>query len=145
MLTDRARNGIKKVIIVDINGTPLSLDVGPSNRHDSQLFEEAFMQLKNMHIEAIDKITGDGAYNSKKLKNLCNDNNFTLIASHNRKKEEGVERFTPAGRWVVERTFGWFSWYRGIKVCWAKTKSSFLAFLQIAASIKLSRMTGIFG
>jgi len=143
--TDRARNGVKKIIIVDINGAPLSLDVGPSNRHDSKLFENAFMELKNMNIEAINKIMGDGAYYSKKLRTFCSDNNFALIASHNKKGKNGVERFVPAGRWVVERTFGWLSWNRGIKVCWTKTKSSFLAFLQIAATIQLSRMTGIFG
>ena len=131
--TDRARNGVKKIIIVDINGAPLSTGLGPSNRHDSQLFEDVFMELKNMDIEGINKITADGAYHSKKLRKFCSDNNFTLIASHNKKGKKGVERFVPAGRWVVERTFGWLSWYRGIKVCYAKTKSSFLAFLQFAS------------
>jgi len=103
--TDRARNGIKKVIIVDINGAPLSLDVAPSNWHDSKLFENAFIELKSMNIEAINKITGDGAYYCKKLRDFCGDNNFTLIASHNKKGKNGVERFCSRGKMDCRENF----------------------------------------
>ncbi|MFC1841724.1 hypothetical protein ACFLYA_01505 [Candidatus Dependentiae bacterium] len=32
-----------------------------------------------------------------------------------------MENLENGQRWIVERTFGWFSWYRGIKICWTKT------------------------
>jgi len=139
--TDRGRIGVKKVIIVDINGAPLAIDVGPSNRHDSQLFEESMIQLKNLETGAIFNITGDSAYDSEYLKNLSKKYGFNLLAAINRRRRKDIKSCAIPGRWVVERTFGWFSWYRGIKICWTKTLSSFLSFLQIVASVQLLRMS----
>jgi hypothetical protein len=35
--TDRGKRGIKKSFVVDKNGAPLAVHVGPRNVHDSQL------------------------------------------------------------------------------------------------------------
>lgn len=41
--TDRRKQGVKKSIIVDRNGAPLSLIVGAANTHDSQFFHDTLM------------------------------------------------------------------------------------------------------
>ena len=39
---------------------------------------------------------------------------------------------------------GILNWFRGIKICWNKTYEPSLAFLQIACSLRLFKMIGIF-
>ena len=36
--TDRGKRGVKRNIIVDINGASLAITTGPTNRHDSMFF-----------------------------------------------------------------------------------------------------------
>jgi len=89
---------VKKVIIVDINGAPLTIDVGPSNRHDSQLFEESVIQLKNLETGAIFNISGDSAYDSEYLKNLAKKYGFNLLAAINRRRRKHIKNCTVPGR-----------------------------------------------
>jgi transposase len=144
--TDRRKRGIKKSIAVDFNGAPMAINVGASNTHDSQFFEETFKQLRDkIPIDKVGIISADSAFDSRKLKKICKNKGFVLLAATNRRRNKNVEVYKPNCRWIVERTFGWLSWFRGIKTCWTKTKESFLAFLQLAASIQLFKMGGVFG
>jgi len=140
--TDRRKHGIKKSIIVDINGAPLAVIVGPSNKHDSKFFAPT---LNELNLNNFDIITADSAFDSKELRDLSQENKITLKAATNKRRKKECKNYRPAARWIVERTFGWLVWHRGIKTCWAKTKSSFLAFVQFAASAQLFRMGGLFG
>lgn len=47
-------------------------------------------------------------------------------------------------RFIEIVTLGWFSWNRSLKICWAKSEISHLAFIQIAAALRLFKMGGIF-
>ena len=142
--TDRGKQGIKKSIIVDSHGIPVSIVVGAANVHDSKFFEENIQQL-HLSKDKISVLTADSAYDSRHLRKLAKNNNIALLASTNRRRNKDKNIYQPRGRWVVERTFGWLHWNRGIKTCWAKTKESFLAFLQFACSIHVFRAVGIFG
>lgn len=141
--TDRAKHGIKDVILVDRKGAPLYVNVTSANVHDSQLFEPI---IKNMKISKnIRIICADSAFDVKKLYELCKSKNIALIASPNPRRKKNVHKFSIPHRWVVEQTFGILAWFRGLKICWAKTFESTLAFHQIACSLRLFKMSGIFG
>lgn len=141
--TDRAKRGIKQTILVDKNGAPLFVNVAPANIHDSKLLKSTIQKLS--HFKKSKVLAADSAFDAKFLYQICAAKNIILDASTNVRRNKNKKKHKPAHRWIVERTFGWLSWFRGIKICWAKSKISHLSFLQIACSIQLFKMAGIFG
>lgn len=79
----------------------------------------------------------------KIYKDLAKEN-IALFASTNVRRNKNKRKIYPKGRWRVEQVFGIQQWSRGIKFCWAKVKSSFLAMLQFASAIHNFRLIGIF-
>jgi transposase len=136
--TDRAKRGIKQVIIVDRKGAPIDVALASANRHDSNLLMPLFENYKS--DEKVRILAADSAFDSKNLRIFCKEKNIALLASTNPRRNKNIHPIAISHRWVVERTFGWFSWYRGLKICWAKLLISHLSFLQLAASIQLFRM-----
>ena len=47
--TDRGRQGIKSVVMVDHEGAPLFVDIAAANVHDSQLLKPILSSLKTSH------------------------------------------------------------------------------------------------
>ena len=118
-------------------------NVSPANRHDSKLLNPVIdMMRKSKQIRII---AADSAFDVKKLYALCKEKNIALVASPNKRRKKEIHKFNVPYRWIVEQTFGILSWFRGIKICWAKTREASLSFLQIACSLRLFRMAGIFG
>ncbi len=142
--TDRGKRGIKRSIIVDINGAPLAVYTGPSNKHDSKLFDQTFYNLKPKKTGFAKIMATDAAYDSQYARRLCKKYDFALLAATNIRRDKNKKKYNPSFRWIVERTFGWQSWFRGLKTCWTKTKNSFLAFLQLVSSVQLFKLGGIF-
>ncbi len=140
--TDRAKRGAKHAILVDRKGAPLFVIVGAANTHDSKFFEPILNQLrksKNIRI-----IATDSAFDVARFYLACKDKNIALLASTNPRRKKGVHKFQPPHRWIVEQTLGILNWNRGIKSCWNKTYEAYQALLQIACSIRLFKMAGIF-
>ncbi len=131
---DRAKRGIKHAILVDRKGAPLFVDVAPANQHDSRIFEPI---IQNMHkSKNIRIITADSAFDVKSLYSCCKEKNIALVASLNKRRKKNIHKFSIPLRWVVERTFGILSWFRGLKTVWAKTKVASLAFLERIVKLK---------
>ena len=143
--TDRGKRGIKRNIIVDINGAPLAVSIGAANRHDSVFFKKIFESLKLSKYNSPRIIAADSAYDSKYLSELCKIKNFVLLAATNIRRNKNKKKYNPSLRWIVERTFGWMAWFRGLKICWAKTEASYFAFLLLASSHQFFKMSGVFG
>jgi putative transposase len=141
--TDRGKRGIKHTVLVDRQGAPLFVGVAAANRHDSKLFEPIVFQLKQSKNTRI--IAADSAFDVKKLYLQCKQKNIALVASSNPRRDKNKHKFHAPYRWVVERTFGILSWSRGIKNCWNKSFEAASAFLNLACSIRLFKMSGIFG
>jgi len=140
--TDRSKKGVKQTILVDKNGAPLYVDLAPANVHDSKLLQPIIQKLRRSKNKRI--LAADSAFDAKFLYQLCAKKNIQLDASTNVRRNKNKQKYYPKGRWVVERTFGWLACYRGLKICWAKSKISHLSFLQIACSIQLFKMSGVF-
>jgi len=142
--TDRGKRGVKRSLIVDIKGAPLGICTGPSNRHDITFFEKTFYDLNFGKTEKARVMEADSAYDCKNAKEICRQDNFVLLTATNIRRDKNKKIRKTYFRWLVERTFGWQSWFRGIKVCWTKTKESYLAFLQLVSAVQLFKLGGIF-
>jgi transposase len=141
--TDRAKKGIKQIVIVDRNGAPINVDLAAANTYDSKLLKSIVNQMplpKHLTI-----LAADSAFDDKELRHFCKEKNIALIASRNPRNSKDKHTFSVPHRWVVERTFGWFVWQRSLKICWTKLRATYLAFLQIAASHQLFKMSSFFG
>jgi len=143
--TDRGKRGVKKILFCDRVGAPLAVSAASSNIHDSKLLTNAVEKLdleKSAHYRIL---AADSAFDAKELRSFCKQQGIILVAATNVRRRTNIEKIRPKGREVIERTFGWLAWYRGLKICWNKTIESFVAFLQLASSLQLFRMSGIFG
>ena len=69
--TDRGKQGVKRSILCDGNGIPLSIEIDGANRHDIKLLEPT---LQNLQIErpkrAKENICLDKAYDSQEVRQL---------------------------------------------------------------------------
>jgi len=142
--TDRAKLGVKISMITDWFGAPLTFILEASNRHDSKLFIPTLETLKFPSSKKAKIIAADSAYDSKKLKDESNNKNYVLLVATNKRRNKNKEDYQPTGRWIIERTFGWIAWHRGLKTCWCKTKEAFMGLVSFAASVQLFKMGGFF-
>jgi hypothetical protein len=142
--TDRAKNGVKKGIVIDWNGIILSILVDAANRHDSKLLMPHIEQLRKF-LDKPKVIATDSAWDVKKIRTDLATENLVLHAATNVGRNKMKRKTKPGGRWKIEQIFGIQQWNRGIKFCWTKTKDSFLALCQLASAIHNFRLVGIFG
>ena len=142
---DRSKRGIKKNIIVDQHGAPLALSVGSANRHDSTFFHETLKDLVVMKTDGMKIIAADSAYDAKSLRQTSRDYGFVLYAATNKRRKKDLRRVRPGLRWKVEASHSWLNNFRSLKTCWTKSKESFLALLQLGASVLLFRKSLISG
>jgi len=140
--TDRAKHGIKYSLLTDRKGAPLFFDIAPANVHDSKLFIPVLSHLKKSKNLRI--VAADSAFDAQYLYSYCQTKNLALIATPNKRRKKDIHVFKVPHRWVIEQTFGCLSWFRGIKICWSKTIDAALGIAQIAFSLRLFKMSGIF-
>lgn len=139
--TDRARNGIKVHLLVDWNGAPLRSIFGPSNQHDSKMFEKLIDAMHEwLPPSESTIIAADSAYDVRKLHVSAKKKGYILLASTNKRRDKNKQIYHPRGRWIIERTFGWINWCRGLKTCWSKHQFSYAGLFTFACSIQLFEM-----
>jgi len=135
---DRGRRGIKSVVMVHHEGAPLFIDISAAHTHDSRLLPSLLQFLKTSKKARI--LAADAAFDSKKLASICAKKNIALLAANNPRKSRITYKYRPYRRWIIERTFGWFSWFRGLKPCRSKSYISCMSLFQISATIIIARM-----
>jgi putative transposase len=142
--TDRAKNGVKKGIVIDWNRIILSVLVSSANQHDSKLLVPHIENIKKF-LERPKVMSTDSAWDSKKLRKTLAHTNIALHASTNVRRNKSIKKINSGGRWKIEQIFGIHQWNRGIKFCWTKTPESFLSLCQLASAVHNFRLVGIFG
>jgi putative transposase len=149
--TDRGKAGVKRSILVEANGGPLSAVVAAANVHDTKLLaatlDAVVVPRPELTPEAAQHLCLDKAYD--------NPTGHAAVAEHayvphiRRIGEEkldaaGAKRY-PARRWVVERTLGWLSKCRALLVRYDKKACNFLGLIQLACALlwyrRLRRLT----
>lgn len=149
--TDRAKNGVKRSLLVEGGGGPLGVVVAPANVHDTKLLEatiEAIVVERPMPSR-------DGPQNLSLDKAYDNPTGRQAVTKHNyqphirrigeeKLDNQGRKKY-PARRWVVERTLSWLSKCRAILVRYEKKASNYLGLIKLACALfwyrKLWRLT----
>jgi putative transposase len=140
--TDRAKNGVKRSLLVEADGGPLSAVVAGANVPDFKLLEAT--------LDAV--IIERPAPSEKAPQHLCLDKGYDKGEVLEREVEArgytphirriGEEKFDSAGekryparRWVVERTLGWLSKCRAILVRYEKKAINYLGLIKVACAL----------
>lgn len=129
---------MKRHVLTDARGVPLSVLITGANVHD-----------KWMVADALDAVALRSSRGPRRPKNLCLDKGYDYvdaeaavrargIVPHIRRRGEqpmvGCVRGKPR-RWVVERTNSWHNRFRGLLVRWERIAENYLAMLQLASAI----------
>lgn len=144
--TDRAKRGVKKGIVIDMNKIILSILVDAANVHDSKLYAPHVDALKKFVNKNKPKVlVTDSAGDVEQLRKDFAKENIALHASTNVRRNKNKRKIRTGGRWRIEQVFGIQQWNRGIKFCWTKTKEAFLALCQLVSAIHNFKLAGVFG
>jgi putative transposase len=118
--TDRGKRGIKRSLLVDGRGTPLSVAVAGANINDHKLMRQTLETLATARPrprpEAPQNLCLDKGYDYDEVRALAVEFAFTLpLRTRGEELRERVRHIgAKARRWVVERSFGWLSHWGGL-------------------------------
>ena len=133
--TDRGKNGSKRHIIVDGQGTPLAIEHTGANVHDSEMaiaLIDAIPAIKQPHgrpRKRPDEVLADRAYDAEeKIRQPLRQRHVVpLIAKRYAEHGSGLGKF----RYVVEAAFDWLFNQRRLRVRYDKRDDIHQAFLII--------------
>jgi transposase len=135
---DRRKNGSKRHVIGDAEGTPLILCTTPANVRDEVPFVAMLdslppVRMPSGHVRYLPgEAAGDRAYG------------FTWIVAEVAARRIGsllAARGSPHGsglgtvRYVIERTMSWLGSFRRIDCCYERTGSHWQAFNELACCV----------
>ena len=129
-------NGRKRHLAVDTLGLPLAIHVSAANIYDSEGGLDLLWQIEKAS-DRMQIIRADNHYRGVFSESAA----FYRWTVEITKKPESQQGFVPQSqRWQVERSFGWFNFFRRLSRDFEKTVESSVAFIQLAfIDIILSR------
>ena len=122
-------NGRKRHMATDTLGLPLALHVSAGNISDSEAGKELARQLHGK-VPRLKKICCDTGYKEGFVAYVKENHGWEVEIAQ--KPESSIGFVPQAGRWPVERSFGWLNFRRRLSKDYEKTVESSLAMLQIA-------------
>lgn len=134
--TDRGKQGVKRSLMTDANGLPLSLVVAGANVHDIRLVADTLDALQTGRPGRRLVLCLDKGYDAEWLRNYLKSRRYEPHIQ-SRKEESDASRNTDfkAHRWVVERTHSWMNRFRRILTRWEKKVENYEALLHFACGI----------
>ena len=136
--TDRAKNGVKRSLLVEADGGPLSVVIAGANVPDFKLLEATLdavvVERPTPTEQAPQHLCLDKGYDKAPAREIVQQRSYI---PHIRKigeeklDEAGAKRY-PARRWVVERTLGWLSKCRAILVRYDKKAANYPGLIKLA-------------
>lgn len=144
------KNGTKRHLKCDGNGTPLSIYVTGANRHDSPCLWELLLRgiLPEVPFSREQNLCLDKWYFWNPSENLCKEHGYIahIRSRGEERKAKAAGNSEPNRRWVVERTNSWFNRFRKLLVRYEKKTSSYEALLELACwIIAYRRLFTIYG
>ena len=134
--TDRAKNGVKRSLLVEADGGPLAIVVAGANVPDAKLLEAAIEAIILERPEPApdypQHLCLDKAYDNDVGWGVCVDHDYEPHIALIRDPRPPRPKRHPARRWVVERTLAWLSACRGILIRWERTAENYLGLLKLA-------------
>jgi len=125
--------GRKRNVITDSLGLPFVFTVTAANVHDLRGAEKALSRAAIfLGGRSVKKVYADGAYQGASFREWVADK-FDAVVQISKNLAQKFKTFVPVSqRWVVERTFAWFSDYRRLTIDYERLISSSRAVLRLA-------------
>lgn len=139
--TDRAKPGMKDVLLVDGRGVPLAVITVAANVNDHialpDLLDNPVIVRPQPTTAKPQHLCLDAAFDNEPTRDtLCRENYQGHIAPKGGRPENApLHEGGQARRWVVERGHAWLDRFRRLVTNWEKTKESRYAFLCFACAI----------
>lgn len=137
--TDRAKNGVKKSLLVEKDGGPLAIIVAGANVPDAKLLAQAMgaIVLERPTPEPDDPqhLCLDKGYDNEDGWGTCVDYAYLPYIAPIRDARPPRPTRHPARRWVVERTLTWLSKCRGSLIRSEKKPENYLGLLKLACGL----------
>ena len=136
--TDRAKNGVKRSILVETDGGPLSVVIAGANVPDFKLLEATLdavvVERPAPTEQAPQHLCLDKGYDKQPAREVAERHGYTphIRKIGEEKLDDAGEKRYPARRWVVERTLGWLSKCRAILVRYEKKAANYLGLIKVA-------------
>jgi transposase len=143
--TDRGKQGSKIHLLVDEKGMPLALHVTGANEHDKWSANDLIISIvvDRPDSEQVEQhLCADRGYDYEDVHQVVAHEGYVCHIKHRRRRNEpkveecpipGELRY-PARRWVVERTLGWLSKRRSLRVRWCKKRENWESLIQLACA-----------
>ena len=136
--TDRAKVGVKRSLLVEATGGPLSVVIAAANVPDFKLLEATLdddgIERPEPTEQAPQHLCLDKGYDKQPAREVVERHRYIphiRRIGEEKKDDAGEERY-PARRWVVERTLGWLSKCRSILVRYEKKAANYLGLIKVA-------------
>ncbi len=136
--TDRAKKGVKRSILVEADGGPLSVVVAGANVCDDKLLaatlDAIVVERPEPTDEAPQHLCLDKGYDNGPSREVVRERDYVAHIRRigEEKKDEAGEKRYPARRWVVERTLAWLSKCRALLVRYDKKARNYLGLIKLA-------------
>lgn len=130
---DRGKGGLKRSVLTEGHGLPITVISAPANRHDSPLLAPTLDGLDEFDLP--EQVTAhlDAGYDSAVTRTLLAERGLNYVISR---------KGTPlqAGqRWKVERTHAWMNGYGKLRRCTEKNTKVVDFYLDLAAALTIIR------
>lgn len=134
--TDRARPGVKHMVLTDQSGIPLAATVIPANETDMKNLETTLqdIRIERPNPKKVEQhILGDKGFDSDENRDISESWGY-----HHHIREKGedwtrLKTYSPK-RWVVERTHAWLNQFRGVHTRRVHNSRYYQAMLLLACS-----------
>jgi len=143
---DRKKLGTKRSVIVEGNGVPIGLAVGPAQLHDSKLLPATLASIDHaIERPRLQKMQLDAAYDDNEVRIALFNYNYVPRIAPNQRRSKKTKYYAYSEelntRWVSERTHSWSNRFRHILVRWDKKLANYEAMLHFAfASIIFAKL-----
>jgi transposase len=148
--TDRGKLGVKRSVLTEGRGVPISVAVSGANVHDQKLVAETFQNIPVRRPQPAGRkkqhLCADKGYDAKSVRRAARRRKYIV---HIPRKGESPSvprrRRGRARRWVVERTHSWTNRARRLLIRWEKKAANYVGFLHLQFAITTLRFAGVFG
>ena len=147
--TDRGKPGVKKSLLVEADGGPLSIVIAGANVPDAQLLdatiEAIVLERPEPEPDFEQHLALDKGYDNDTGYLACIDHGYRPHIALIRDERPPRPKTHKPRRWVVERTLAWLSKCRGVLIRYEKKAENYLGMLQLACGLlwfrRLHRLT----
>ena len=141
---DKRVVGVKRHVITDTDGRVLSVVVTAANRHDGPVARDCVIAARVAGYESLRVLFADSGYRGQEGKCAREDIDLRVVtrdeinAAKRKRKRLRDKAFAPLPkRWVIERTFGILSQWRGIRISHERRNDHVATSYLLANSISL--------